>query len=431
MSENEMDANSEWSTANILKLIGSIRGNIPDSEKTRGYRIALSAVDWDKVAFPPYSPEECQNKWKSVMMKMRKIRSLTELVAEAEEAICDPFNHRKIYPEFPKPPPHPRIVYSGKQFSLIKQKKPELSFSKIAKKAFKMYDKLPDEQKVQNKKEHVLALKKYRREMHNFCKKNNLPPVRTTLWKNKSYLNEEDGLPKKPPINGVSLFFKEYTEEHKSSSKANAFKVMSELWKKLSDTEKEKYNTRCKEMNIEYNNKLMEHLERFDAMESERIIKRGMKLQKSLRALPGEPKMPSQSVYVYFVKDQMKILKETISNYADRMVKVKKLWQKLPIREKERYKGQIQANMEKYSNDLKKWFKTLTPEQQAEYLEQTPRKRKFLDAQKKRVYDREELLQSQPSDSEDEVMRDVSIENEEDIWSYCEEEDGEMFEMLC
>lgn len=60
---------------------------------------------------------------------------------------------------------------------------------------------------------------------------------------------------------------------------------------------------------------------------------------------------------MYFVKDQMKILKETISNYADRMVKVKKLWQKLPIREKERYKGQIQANMEKYSNDLKKWFK--------------------------------------------------------------------------
>ncbi|MEQ2239075.1 hypothetical protein ILYODFUR_000893 [Ilyodon furcidens] len=394
MSETEMDdvaSAAGWTSANTLKLIAAMRSNVPDSKKTQIYRTGLSVLDWDQVAFPPFSPEECREKWENMMEKMRKLRSLPELIVEAEEAISNPLHHRKIHPELPKLPSPPKMVYMRKHFSRFKKKHPGLTMTKIVKMAFKKDDKLPDEEK------------------------------------------EDEDLPEKPPQNGLVLFIKEQANGDRPPM--GSLMDMCQRWRKLSEAERQKYSTRCGEMRREYNAKLLEYLHRFDEMEKQQIIKeKGIILPKKplRRTFPGEPKMPSQIGYIYFAKDQMKILKENISSHKERIAKVKELWYRLPTKEKGCYKQQIHANMKQYSENLQKWFKTLTSEEQTEYLKHNPRKLQFLDARERTVVVEERLL-CQPSDSEDE---DMVINNDEGpIWSSYEdeneevEEGGNMFEM--
>ncbi|XP_047233241.1 nucleolar transcription factor 1-like [Girardinichthys multiradiatus] len=370
-----------WTTANMLKLIAAIRSSIPASQKTVFYRTGLSVVDWDQVAFPPFSPEECRQKWKSMMEKIRKLRSLPELIVEAEEAISDPPRHRKA-------------IYQ---------------------------------------KEHALRLKECKRKMQDSCDKNDLPRIQTRGQKKKVPAIEDEDLPVKPPPNGLVLFMKELSNGDRLPM--SLFKDMSQRWRNLSKAEKQNYSTRCKEMKREYNAKLLEYLHRFDEMEKPQIIKeKGIRLPKKplKRTFCDEPKMPSQIGYVYFAKDQMKILKESISSRKKRIAKVKELWYKLPTKENERYKKQIHANMKQYSENLQKWFKTLTSEEQTEYLKHNPRKLQFLDARERMVVVEDQFL-CQPSDSEDE---DTVINNDKEIiWSSYEdeneevEEGGNMFEM--
>ncbi|KAM4715854.1 nucleolar transcription factor 1-like isoform 2-T2 [Anableps anableps] len=442
MSESETDDEESatgWTSANLLKLVGCIRSNIPQSEKTRDCRTGLSAVDWEKVAFSPFSPEECQEKWKSMMEKMRKLRSLPELIAEAEEVVSNPLLHRKIHPELPKSPSPPKMVYMWKHFSKFKKKHPGLPMTKIVKMAFKKYDELPDEEKAKYEKKHALALEEYRRKMEDFRKENDLPMSRTSERKKRVPDKDDEGLPEKPPPNAFSLFIKGHAKADKTLG-ACFIKDMGQRWRDLSETERQEYYTRYQEMKRNYYAKLMEYLDRFDETEKQQIIKeKGLSLPKKdrplRRMLPSEPKMPSQAGFVYFAKDQMTFLKKKISNHADRLAKAKKLWYKLPTKEKERYKEQIRSNMKRYSEDLQKWFETLTSEEQTEYLKQKPNKLQFLEARKQIAHGREELLLCQPSDSEDEDIVVFNSEEERDNWSSYEdengvdEEDGDLFQM--
>ncbi|XP_027885797.1 nucleolar transcription factor 1-A-like isoform X2 [Xiphophorus couchianus] len=420
MSEREMDvAESAWTTANLLKLVGRIRINTPESEKTTSYQSGLLSVNWDKTAFPPYSAKECHDKWQKVMKKMRKVRSLPDLIAEAEEVVSKPLLHRRTHPDFPKYPCSPRIDYMKKNFSRLKKKHPRLAMTEIVVKALKKYNELPDEKKDEYKKRHALERAKYLRKLDNFCKNNNLHCTRRSR---KAKLAAIEGLPVKPPRGALSLFIKEHAAE-KPSLGSDFSSNMKKRWRKLDATEKHEYYTRCLKMRHEYNAKLKEYLDRFDETEKQLFIKeqeiRFMKAKplSVQRMSPREPKMPSQTLLTYFARDKRMSLARS-----------KKLWHELPVKEKERYKEQMHSNMEQYSENLQKWFEKLTPEEQTKYLKQKPSKLRFLDGKKKQVYDREELHLSQPSDSEDEEI--IEISSEEDIWSSYEGESGEDWDMF-
>ncbi|XP_016520671.1 upstream-binding factor 1-like protein 1 isoform X2 [Poecilia formosa] len=369
MSKSKMDgAESGWTIANLLKLVDRIRSNIPESEKTTRCEIGVLSVNWDKTAFPPYSAKECHDQWQKVMEKMRIFRSLSEVIAEAEEAISKPPLHKK-----------------------------------------------------KDKKKHARGRVERKRKSDNLCKDNNLPSPRKSKRARLSAVVDAD-LPTKPPRNGLFLFMKESAAENRPSLGSDLHNDMRKRWRELNEPEKDEYCSRCLKMKHEYNAKLKESLDRLDETEKQQTIKEqgiGFVKAKPLRTSPREPKMPSQTVLTYFAKDQKMSSAKSM-----------KLWDKLPAKEKERYKEQMHSNMKQYSENLQKWFKNLTTEEQTEYLKQNPSKLQFLDPKQKQVHNREELHPSQPSDSEDEDITDNS--SEDDIWISYEDESGEdwdMFEM--
>lgn len=74
----------KWTDENLQKLYAAMKSNLPEQSRTCSYFRVLKGLDWTTVAFPPFSAEECQAKWGQVLHKMRKYRSLTELIDEAE-----------------------------------------------------------------------------------------------------------------------------------------------------------------------------------------------------------------------------------------------------------------------------------------------------------------------------------------------------------
>lgn len=66
-----------WCKKNLQKLLAAMKANILDDKKELSYTHGERTLDWEKVAFPPFSPEECKQKWKEVIQKVGQILTLT------------------------------------------------------------------------------------------------------------------------------------------------------------------------------------------------------------------------------------------------------------------------------------------------------------------------------------------------------------------
>lgn len=62
-----------WTPENLLKLLNAMKTNISDGDRMRAFLHGVKKLDWDKVAFPPFSPKDCQEKWRVVAHKVRRI----------------------------------------------------------------------------------------------------------------------------------------------------------------------------------------------------------------------------------------------------------------------------------------------------------------------------------------------------------------------
>lgn len=58
-----------WGREDLITLLHGIKENIPKGDMsiyTKGER----TLEWDKVAFGPYSPQMCHQKWKELSKKV-------------------------------------------------------------------------------------------------------------------------------------------------------------------------------------------------------------------------------------------------------------------------------------------------------------------------------------------------------------------------
>ncbi|XP_040922409.1 nucleolar transcription factor 1-like isoform X2 [Toxotes jaculatrix] len=443
MSESESETEkSGWTKENLQQLFASLKHNIPKRYMMCVYTKGLKTVDWKKVAFPPFSPEACQEKWKEIFQKMRKLRSLTELITEAEDVLSNPVRNRKIHPDFPKRPTPPNAMYFEENWAKFQEQHPEMSHKKVVEVLFKKYKVLPDEEKAQYVEKHQLAMKKYKARVLKFRKQNHKSPDRThrTSQKRKKVSADTpdgeqctEGLPPKPPFNGYNLFCKEQVASMAGVSRKEYVSVWAQRWRNLTERQRNEYSVRCRELKSQYAIKLSQHLNTSDEDEQQWIRdESGIKqpkehkgITREVKKLLGEPKMPSRSGNVFFCKSQMEILKEEFPDAKERFIKVNERWQNLSTKEKECYKGKVQESFRKYSMELQKWFKTLSAEEQENYRKKNPSKCQYLDPKQVKVHKREELCLNRTSDSEDEDIDSSSDEEERNLDSYEEEEEEE------
>lgn len=429
---------SGWCKKNLQKLLAAMKANVLDEKKDLSYTHGERTLDWEKVAFPPFSPEECKQKWKEVIQKMRKVRSLTELIVEAESVLSDPLNNTKLHPEYPKRPMPVNTWYYKEVFSKIKKKNPGISCAGLMKIASNEFSLLPDDKKAFYLEKYRNAYKEFTNKRVELREKYGKSPQkgkRKKVVPESSSESDEDfeGLPVKPPISGYNLFCKELIGSMGVPTRAY-IKEWSQRWRNLGEKERKAYNTRSKELKMRYENEMYKYLMSLDEEKRNKVLrktkismptKRKIFKRKTKEKMPGEPKMPSTSVNVAFCQDQMKILKEKIPKAKDRFAAANKKWHLLSIKDKSRYQLKVDEKLRKYSIELQDWFKTLSPDEQNEYRKQNPRKLKYLEDTLPKYSDKDELFLKQPSDSEDEIIESSSDDEDDNILDFDEDDDEE------
>ncbi|XP_056901602.1 nucleolar transcription factor 1-like isoform X2 [Takifugu flavidus] len=442
----------DWTTQNIQRLLAELKRSVPEKYKTCSYIAGMKSIQWENVAFPPFSAEACQTKWGEILWKIRKIRSLTELINEAEETFTNPINQVHYTKD------KPLLQDFNRKTQVCREQHQDSGCRKRMKTNEFCVSIAEDEQPSKD----LLSVKPPSTGYNLFCKeqmkhmsgvsKKSISVVLAQRWKalteneKKEYCARckemkreyafdigvltntpkcEELLPARPPQTGYNLFCKEQVNHITGVPKKMYCTVLAKRWKELTEKQRQEYSVRCRELKRQYQNDLtcclmMEELEE----EKQGLDQHGTKKMNISRngraAITGEPPMPSRYSYHIYIKEEMKRLKKNIPDTKIRFAKINQNWKQLSSVQKEAYEKKQEENIAKYSLELQQWFQGLNPQEQKEYRRQNPSKFQYLNYINTAAH---KEFPPMPSDSEDEDITDDS--SSEDLYFDSIEEDEE------
>uniref|UniRef100_A0A8D3CI92 Upstream binding transcription factor n=1 Tax=Scophthalmus maximus TaxID=52904 RepID=A0A8D3CI92_SCOMX len=313
----------------LLKLLEGMKVALPQKDLTK-YKTSESHLDWQKVAFNTYTADMCRLKWLEVSKEIRKFRTLTELIFDAQDYIKNPYKGKKIkkHPDFPKKPLTPYFRFFMEKRAKYAKLHPEMSNLDLTKILSKKYRELNEKKKkkyvddfLRDKETFVLSMMKFREEhpdlVESMAKKgSNVPEKPKTpqqLWYNhekkallkthpdetmREYLQQHpdfsmtqeqigkstltkaerhlkdksDGRPDKPPPNGYSMFCAELMSSMKDVPSTERMVMCSQRWKLLKQGEKDAYQKRCEQRKKEYEIEMNRFLSSLPAEEQQRVL---------------------------------------------------------------------------------------------------------------------------------------------------------------
>uniref|UniRef100_A0A3P9D986 Upstream binding transcription factor n=1 Tax=Maylandia zebra TaxID=106582 RepID=A0A3P9D986_9CICH len=322
-------AKSIWAQDDLLRLLEAMKVALPQKDLTK-YKTSESHLDWQKVAFNSYTAEMCKQKWQVVSKEIRKFRTLTELIVDAQDYIKNPYKGKKIkkHPDFPKKPLTPYFRFFMEKRAKYAKLHPEMSNLDLTKILSKKYRELPDKKKkkyvddfLRDKETFVQSMMKFREEhpdlVESMAKKgSNVPEkpktpqqlwynhekkaflklhpdetmreyiqqhpelnmtqediVKSTLTKAERHLKDKsDGRPDKPPPNGYSMFCAELMSSMKDVPSTERMVMCSQRWKLLKQGEKDAYQKRCEQRKKEYEIEMNRFLSSISEEEQQRVL---------------------------------------------------------------------------------------------------------------------------------------------------------------
>ncbi|KAI2799978.1 hypothetical protein BLOT_012192 [Blomia tropicalis] len=103
----EEDIVHDWSHDDVVTLFNNIEAQLPQTDTIKSDR-RLDQIDWELIKFKNFLPEECKDYAKSFIQKIRKYRTLSEVVSDAKFQLDNPNTDVKTgkvnYPDKPKKP---------------------------------------------------------------------------------------------------------------------------------------------------------------------------------------------------------------------------------------------------------------------------------------------------------------------------------------
>ncbi|XP_075702140.1 nucleolar transcription factor 1-B-like [Rhinoderma darwinii] len=149
---NTMTAPSDqdnWPQEDMVILLETMKTILPSSDSTKS-KTTESHLDWNKLAFKTYTGDMCRKKWLEITTEVRKFRTLTEVLEDAEELVRYPYKGKRLktHPEFPRKPLSPYFCFFLEEKASYAKLHPEMSNLDISKNLSKMYKELTDSKKA-------------------------------------------------------------------------------------------------------------------------------------------------------------------------------------------------------------------------------------------------------------------------------------------
>ncbi|ELK27669.1 PREDICTED: upstream-binding factor 1-like protein 1 [Myotis davidii] len=274
------NSKDNWCEEDIAELLERMENNLPPNDN-HTFKTTQSHMDWGKVAFKDYSGEMCKLKWLEISYKLRKIRTLKELVLEAKEHVKNSYKSKmcRKHPDMPKQPLTPYLRFFKEKRPLYSQMHPKLNNKELTMVMSEKYKELPEEMKlkyiqdfqkekqefqeklaqfkidhpelIQNSKPSVVHKRNPNRAPRKFQKKGK--EVKSSP---KNYFSEFKfhGEPKKPPMNEYHKFHQDLwsSRELQGLPLRERMVEISRRWQRIPRSQREHYRKQAEELQKQY-----------------------------------------------------------------------------------------------------------------------------------------------------------------------------------
>ncbi|MEQ2215107.1 hypothetical protein XENOCAPTIV_027549 [Xenoophorus captivus] len=314
-----------WVQDDLLKLLEAMKVALPQKDLTK-YKTSESHLDWQKVAFNSYTAEMCKQKWQEISKevshfklhlfqaqcleetlfranpcmfdakKIRKFRTLTELIVDAQDYIKNPYKGKKLkYDEI-----QVRIINAVFCYSLL----------------------LPCDRLIQTSLVNVFR-------------------------------------------NGYSMFCAELMSSMKDVPSTERMVMCSQRWKLLKQNEKDAYQKRCEQASTEKPKRPISAMfifaeEKRPKLQQERPDLPDSELTRLLarmwNELPDKKKVMSLLCKIMQGNEMLSNGELNHLPMKERMAEIGSRWQRLPLKDKDRYKKIAEEKQRQYKVLLEQWL---------------------------------------------------------------------------
>ncbi|XP_051994755.1 nucleolar transcription factor 1 [Xyrauchen texanus] len=364
----EMDPSAKdpvWEQDDMLKLLDAMKGNLPEKDQAK-YKTSESHLDWEKVAFNSYSGEMCKQKWLEVSREIRKFRTLTELIVDAQDYIKNPYKGKKLkkHPDFPKKPLTPYFRFFMEKRAKYAKLHPEMSNLDLTKILSKKYRELPERKKEKYVKDFLREKESFMASMMKFKKDH---PDLLENGNKKSNVPEK---PKTPQQLWYSHEKKAHLKAHPDATTKNIKDSIGKQWPQLSDKKKMKWIMKSLEQKKLYEEKMRELIQQHPEMNitEEDIVKSTLtKAERQLKdKFDGRPDKPPCNGYSMFCAELMSSMKDVPS--TERMVMCSQRWKVLKQSEKDAYQKRCEQKKKEYEVEMNRFLLSISEEEQQRIL---------------------------------------------------------------
>ncbi|XP_070584287.1 nucleolar transcription factor 1 isoform X2 [Erythrolamprus reginae] len=353
-----------WTQEDMLTLLECMKNNLPSNDGSK-FKTTESHLDWDKVAFRDFSGDMCKIKWIEISNEVRKFRTLTELIMDAEEHVKNPYKGKKLkkHPDFPKKPLTPYFRFFMEKRAKYAKLHPEMSNLDLTKILSKKYKELPEKKKMK-------YIQDFQREKQDF--ERNLARFREDhpdLIQNakKSDIPEK---PKTPQQLWYTHEKKIYLKVRPDATTKEVKEALGKQWSQLSDKKRLKWIHKALEQRKEYEEMMRDYIQKHPEMNIEEGAPQRSTLTKAERQLKdkfdGRPTKPPPNSYSLYCAELMANMKDVPS--TERMVLCSQQWKLLSQKEKDAYHKKCDQRKKDYEIELLRFLESLPEEEQQRVL---------------------------------------------------------------
>nr|XP_057905327.1 nucleolar transcription factor 1 [Doryrhamphus excisus] len=355
-----------WAQDDLLQLLEAMKVALPQKDLTK-YKTSESHLDWQKVAFNSYTAEMCKQKWQEVSKEIRKFRTLTELIFDAQDYIKNPYKGKKIkkHPDFPKKPLTPYFRFFMEKRAKYAKLHPEMSNLDLTKILSKKYRELPDKKKKKYVDDFLRDKETFMHSMMRFREEH--PDLVESMTKKSSNVPEK---PKTPQQLWYTHEKKAFLKGHPDATTKDIKDCLGKQWTQLSDKKRLKWIAKSLEQQKLYEGTMREYIQQHPELNLTQgdIVKSTLtKAERHLKdKSDGRPDKPPPNGYSMFCAELMSSMKDVPS--TERMVMCSQRWKLLKQNEKDAYQKRCEQRKKEYEIEMNRFLSSLSEEEQQRVL---------------------------------------------------------------
>lgn len=376
VANDERTVKEEWKSTDILQLIDQIQSVMPNDDNIK-YSTMADKLEWDKVKVATYKPVECKDQWIHITTKLRRFRTMSELLVDAKQWAKHPWNafgkKTTKHPEMPKKPLTPYFRFFMRKRVSYAKKHPDMSVTDLTKELSKKYGTLSEHKKQKYIDSYNKDMELWKASMVKF--RLDHPEVfDDDAGGNGSsgVLSKQFGLTVPPKtITAMQIYINEKCEaDQRKGSKVTRkelYEKYKRIWQSLNDLKKLKYI----KLAIEAKKKYDEDMKKYCTEHPEfhpRVVKTFLSKaeQKIKDRIDGKPEKPPSNGYSLFTVETLSSLSHLPNN--ERLGEVSRRWKKLSEDKKEAYNLKAEERNQEYKRAYSKYLLSL-PEDVRKRLE--------------------------------------------------------------